>query len=363
MSDFFAEATQGFLKPIRDYLLDDSVSEIMVNGYQSIFVEKGGKIYQTKASFNSEDELLAAVRRIGQSVGRSISEKEPIMDGRLADGSRVCAVIPPAAKEGIYLTIRKFSKTKLTMKQLVGWGSLSVEMAKFINLCMVSAKNVIVSGGTSSGKTTLLNVVSSLIPKNQRILVIEDSSELQLDQEHVLSLETQAKDRMGEGEVTMRDLIKSALRMRPDRIVIGEVRGSEAIDLLQAMNTGHGGSMTTLHANHPKGALERLETLSLMSDVDLPLRALRSQIASAIDIVIQAQRLRDGSRRITHIAEVVGVDDAGKYIISDLFRFQTQEIGPDGKIKGEHTPCGNLPTFFDEVRAQGLKVDKTLFGL
>lgn len=363
MSDFFAEATTGFLKPIAEYLNDDGISEVMVNGSGSIYIEKKGKLFKTKSHFGSEDELLAAVRRIAQAVGRNIDENEPIMDGRLADGSRVNAVIPPAAKKGIYLTIRKFSQDKLTMKQLVEGGSMSVEMAKFINLCMVMAKNTIVSGGTSSGKTTLLNVISGLIPKDQRIIVIEDASELQLTQDHVLPMETQVKDRLGEGEVTMRELIKSSLRMRPDRIVIGEVRGAEALDLLQAMNTGHSGSLATLHANHPKGALERLETLALMSDVDLPLRALRSQIASAIDIIIQAQRLRDGSRKITHISEIVGVDTDGHYEIRDLFLFKVKDIDEKGQMIGEHVACKNLPTFYEEAKAQGLKIDKKLFGL
>ncbi|MCB0272616.1 MAG: CpaF family protein [Bdellovibrionales bacterium] len=363
MTDFFSEATAGFLKPIASYLQDEGVSEVMVNGHDQIFVEKKGKLFKTKAQFDSEDDLLAAVRRIAQAVGRSIDEKEPIMDGRLADGSRVNAVIPPAAKKGIYLTIRKFSKDKLTMKQLVESGSMSMEMAKFINLCMVMAKNTIVSGGTSSGKTTLLNVVSSLIPQDQRIIVIEDASELQLSQDHVLPMETQVKDRLGEGQVTMRELIKSSLRMRPDRIVIGEVRGAEALDLLQAMNTGHSGSLATLHANHPKGALERLETLALMSDVDLPLRAMRSQIASAIDIIVQAQRLRDGSRRITHISEVIGIDENGHYEIQDLFVFKVLKVDEKGQMIGEHVACKHLPTFYEEAKAQGLKVDKKLFGL
>lgn len=363
MSDFFSDATSGFLKPIATYLQDDQISEVMVNGFDLIYVEKKGKLYKTKAQFGSEDELMAAVRRIAQAVGRTIDEKSPILDGRLADGSRVNAVIPPAAKKGIYLTIRKFAQDKLTIKELVAGGSMSKDMAKFINLCMTMAKNTIVSGGTSSGKTTLLNVVSSLIPIDQRIVVIEDASELQMKQEHVLPMETQHADRMGEGQVTMRDLIKSSLRMRPDRIVIGEVRGPEALDLLQAMNTGHSGSMATLHANTPKGALERLETLSLMSDVDLPLRALRSQIASAIDIVIQAQRLRDGSRRITHISEILGLAEDGHYEIRDLFLFKVKSIDEQGKMIGEHSACKVLPSFYEEALAQGLRLDKEMFGL
>ncbi len=362
MSDFFAGATASFLKPLADFMKDPDVSEVMVNGHARIYIEKKGKLRRTNASFADEDELMAAVRRIAQSVGRMIDEKNPVMDGRLPDGSRVHAVIPPAAKKGIYLTIRKFSNDRLTIKELVKGGSLSLEMAKFINLCCAMAKNTIVSGGTSSGKTTLLNVVSSLIPQDQRIVVIEDSSELTFAQDHVLPLETQAKDRMGEGQVSMRDLIKASLRMRPDRIVIGEVRGPEALDLLQAMNTGHAGSMATLHANTPKGALERLETLALMSDVDLPLRALRSQIASALDIIIQAQRLRDGSRKITHISEVVGMTEDGHYQVNDLFVYHVESVEADGTMIGRHKATGNHPTFLQEAIAQGFTVDETLFA-
>jgi pilus assembly protein CpaF len=361
MSDFFSDATTGFLKPIASLLEDEGISEIMINGYDEIFAEKKGKIFKTKLTFGDEELLMAAVRRIAQAVGKTVDEDHPILDGRLPDGSRVNAVLPPTARKGIYVSIRKFMTDSLSIKQLVQFGAMSVEMAKFLNLCSAMAKNTIVSGGTSSGKTTLLNVVSSLIPKDQRIIVIEDASELQLQQEHVLPMETRAPDAMGAGGVTIRDLVKSSLRMRPDRIVIGEIRGPEAMDLLQAMNTGHSGSMTTLHANTPRGALSRLETLALMSDVEMPLVALRSQIASAIDIVIQAARLRDGSRKITHISEVLDLDEKGNYQVNDIFVYRVTDIDKTGKMNGEHVPTGIIPSFFEEAKAQGFSIDESLF--
>ena len=361
MSDFFAAATAGFLKPIATLLEDEGISEIMINGHDEIFAEKKGKIFKTKLTFEDEEQLMAAVRRIAQAVGKTVDEDHPILDGRLPDGSRVNAVLSPVARKGIYVSIRKFMNDSLSVKQLVQFGALSLEMAKFLNLCAAMAKNMIVSGGTSSGKTTLLNVVSSLIPKDQRIIVIEDASELQLQQEHVLPMETRAPDAMGDGGVTIRDLVKSSLRMRPDRIVIGEIRGAEAMDLLQAMNTGHSGSMTTLHANTPKGALARLETLALMSDVEMPLVALRSQVASAVDIVIQASRLRDGSRKITHISEILDLDEKGNYQVNDIFVYQAKDIDKDGKIVGDHVATGNIPTFLEDAKAQGFTVDEELF--
>ena len=361
MSDFFSEATTGFLEPISTLLDDPGISEIMVNGPSEVFGEKKGKIFRSKCAFEDEDQLMSAVRRIAQAVGRSVDEEHPILDGRLPDGSRVHAVIPPVAKKGIYLSIRKFMHDSLSIKQLVQSESMSLEMAKFVNLCCAMSKNIIVSGGTSSGKTTLLNVVSSLIPKDQRIVVIEDASELSLQQSHVLPMETRAADSMGEGEVTMRDLVKTSLRMRPDRIVIGEVRGSEAMDLLQAMNTGHSGSMATLHANTPRGALARLETLALMSDVEMPLVALRSQIASAIDVVIQASRLRDGSRKITHISEVLDLDEHGNYQVEDLFVYHVTDVRSDGKVEGQHAATGTLPSFFEEAKTQGFTIEESVF--
>ncbi|HLG20103.1 MAG TPA: CpaF family protein [Bdellovibrionota bacterium] len=361
MADFFSEATTGFLRPIAAYLTDPDVSEIMVNGPAEIYVEKKGKIYKTKSAFEDEEQLMAAVRRLSQAVGRTIDATNPMMDARLPDGSRVHVMIPPCARRGIYVSIRKFGQHTLAMKQLVDVGALSIGMAKFLNLCVALAKNIIVSGGTSSGKTTLLNVISTLIPPDQRIIVIEDSSELQLQQEHVLPMETRPPEANGEGGVTIRDLLRASLRMRPDRIVVGEVRGGEALDLLQALNTGHSGSMATIHANTPKSALARLETLALMSDVNLPLRALRNQVATAIEIVVQAARFRDGSRRITHISEVRELTDDGQYVVNDLFVFQTQKVDDKGKLVGRHVPTGTLPSFLADAKAQGFTVDETLF--
>lgn len=361
MTDFFSEAVIGFLKPIESFLGDPEIAEIMVNGHAEIYVEKKGKLLRTDAKFEDEEELMAAVRRIAQTVGKRVDPHHPVMDARLPDGSRVHTVIPPSAKKGIYLSIRKFEKQAMSMKQLVELKTLSIPMAKFLNLCTALSKNILVSGGTSSGKTTLLNVISSLITPDQRIVVIEDATELSLQQDHVLPLETRLGDENGKGALSIRDLVRASLRMRPDRIIIGEVRGGEAMDLLQAMNTGHSGSMTTIHANTPKGALDRLETLALMSDVALPWRALRSQVASAMDIVVQVTRLRDGSRKITHITEVRELSDDGKYCLEDLFVYQIQSVSKDGKIQGQHVPTGNLPSFLTEAKAQGFTVDETLF--
>lgn len=361
MADFFAEATAGFFRPIAALLEDADVTEIMVNGHSNIYAEKRGKIFKTESEFEDEEQLMAAIRRVAQAVGRKIDSQNPMMDARLPDGSRVHVMIPPCAKKGIYLSIRKFSRHALTMKQLVDGGALSVGMAKFVNLCVTLSKNIIVSGGTSSGKTTLLNVVSTLIPSEQRIIVIEDATELQLQQEHLLPMETRAPDPDGKNGVTMRDLVRASLRMRPDRIVIGEVRGGEAMDLLQAMNTGHSGSMATIHANSPRGALSRLETLALMSDVELPLRALRSQIGMAIDVIVQVARLRDGSRRITHISEIGEITDDGHYSVTDIFEYKIQKIDDQGKIIGHHVATGKTPSFLEEARAQGYSVDESLF--
>ena len=361
MADFFAEATAGFFQPVASFLTDPDISEVMVNGPSEIYVEKKGKLYKTKATFPDEEHLMAAVRRLAQAVGRTIDETNPLMDARLPDGSRVHAMIPPCARKGIYLSIRKFGQHALSMKQLVGAGALSLSMAKFLNLCVSLSKNIIVSGGTSSGKTTLLNVISTLIPSDERIVVIEDSSELQLQQEHVLPMETRPPDSDGKGEISIRDLLRASLRMRPDRIVVGEVRGGEALDLLQALNTGHAGSLATLHANTPKGALSRLETLALMSDVDLPLRALRNQIASAIDLVVQTSRFRDGTRRLTHISEIGELTDDGQYVVNDIFLFQVEGVDEKGKIKGSHVPTGYIPSFLPEAKSQGFTVDETLF--
>ncbi|HMQ10104.1 MAG TPA: CpaF family protein [Oligoflexia bacterium] len=371
MSDFFSEATASFLGPIKAFLEDPDIAEIMVNGPEHIFIERHGKILKTQARFKDVDELMAAIRRIGQMVGKIINEQTPIMDARLEDGSRVHVVLSPSARTGPYLTIRKFQEEKMSLRQLVEKGALNVDMAKFLNLVVQMAKNIIVSGGTSSGKTTLLNVVSSLIPPQDRIVVIEDAAELQLRQEHVLSLETKAADSQGEGAVSMRDLVKASLRMRPDRIVVGEVRGAEGMDLIQAINTGHGGSMATIHANSPLGAIGRLETLAMMSDVNMPIQAIRGQICSALDIIIQTTRLQNGQRKIIAISEVLRMKEQAEVNIQDLYVLRvkqdkkTQNKPTNSKLEQveyEHVATGILPSFFNKALEMGYDIDKKMFS-
>ena len=308
------------LGPLEVLLKDDTISEIMVNGYNSIYIEQKGKLQKTNIRFRNEEHLMNVVDRIVSAVGRRVDESSPLVDARLADGSRVNIIIPPLALNGACITIRKFSKEKLDMNKLIGFNSLNYAMAQFIDACVKARLNIIVAGGTGSGKTTLLNICSSFIPEDERIITIEDSAELQLVQEHLVTLETRPANIEGTGEISMRDLVKNALRMRPDRIIVGEVRSGEALDMLQAMNTGHDGSMTTVHANSPRDVLSRLETMVLMSGMELPLKAIRNNIASSIDLIIQSARLRDGTRKIISISEVVGME--GEIITTqELFKF------------------------------------------
>jgi pilus assembly protein CpaF len=353
-----SDTTRAFLGPILDFLDDEEVTEILVNSPSEIFIEKGGRLFKTDAGFESEDALFAAVRNIAQYVGRRIDEVEPILDARLPDGSRIHVVIPPCAKDGIYMTIRKFGQKAIQMKDLIDFGGLSVEMARCLHIGVQLKKNLIVSGATSSGKTTLLNAVSGFIPKDQRIVVIEDAAELQLQQPHVLRLEVLKNDQV---HIDIRELVKSSLRLRPDRIVIGEVRGAEALDLLQAMTTGHSGSMSTLHGNNPKQALARLETLIMMNRLEMPLIAIRSQIASAIQLIVQANRLSDGTRRITHISELIGLDENGNYLLNDLFLLEVLGMGDNGKLKTRFSSTGIEPSFVEEATRSGIKVPKSLF--
>ncbi len=353
------DLTRSFLSPVLGYLDDETVTEILINSPSDIWVERAGKLTKTDSFFNDQDALLAAVRNIAQYVGRRIDETEPILDARLPDGSRIHIVIPPCAKDGIYMTIRKFGKESIQIKDLIQFGGLSVEMARFLHIAVQLKKNLVISGSTSSGKTTLLNALSGFIPKDQRLVVIEDASELQLQQPHTLRLEVVKNDHTN---IEMRDLMKSALRLRPDRVIIGEVRGPEALDLLQAMTTGHAGSMATLHANNPKQALSRLETLIMMNQLDLPLLAIRSQIANALQIVIQASRLNDGSRRITHISELHGLDEHGNYLIDDIFVCDILGIDESKKFKVQFSPTETLPTFLDEAQRSGIKIPKGLFS-
>ncbi|MEJ5241044.1 MAG: CpaF family protein [Anaerolineales bacterium] len=348
--------------PIQPLLEDDEISEIMVNGPKKVYVEKKGQIQRTNVVFDDDEHVLRIIERIVLPLGRRIDAENPTVDARLPDGSRVNAVIPPVAIDGPCITIRKFRKDKLRIEQLIQFGSLTEHMAEFLRACVRARLNIVISGGTGSGKTTLLNVLSSFIPENERIVTIEDAAELQLQQDHVVRLESRPPDLNGRGAVTIRDLVRNALRMRPDRIVVGECRGGEALDMLQAMNTGHDGSMTTIHANSPRDALARLETLVLMAGMDLPLKVVRQQISSAIDLIVQQSRLRDGSRKITSISEVVGME--GDVItMSELFKFEQTGITPDGKVIGAHKATGLRPLFYSRLEAAGYKLDPSVFGV
>lgn len=367
MSEVFRDSIKTFLGPIAAYLDDDSVTEVLVNGPKEVFIERKGILEKTTAQFIDEQALQAAIRNIAQSVGRRIDPDNPILDARLPSGERVAAVFPPVSKagptrNGSTLSIRKFSRTSPTFVDLINRGSISKDAARFLDVCVYLARNMIISGGTGSGKTTLLNVVGSRIPGNQRLLIIEDSSELKIATSHVIYFETKHADERGQGAVSIRDLLKSALRLRPDRIVVGEVRGPEALDLINAMNTGHGGSMGTTHANTPYDALVRLETLSMMGDSNIPVAAIRRQISAAIHIVVQIKRMSDGSRKVTHISEVIPeVDEHGRYQIRDLYRFVQRGKTQDGKIVGEMIPVGNLPTFMHEIELNRIPFPREKF--
>lgn len=343
------------LGPLERFLADPAISEVMVIDANNIYVERGGKLIKTDARFTDDERVRAVIERIVTPLGRRIDESSPIVDARLKDGSRVNAVIRPIALRGGCITIRKFSKTPLTIEKLIGFGAMTTQMAQFLSRCVIAKRNIIISGGTGSGKTTLLNVLSSAIPSDERIVTIEDAAELQLKQPHVVSLETRPANMEGKGEYTIRDLVKNSLRMRPDRIVVGECRGGEALDMLQAMNTGHDGSLTTTHANSPEEAIGRLETLCLMAGVDLPSRAIREQIASSIHIIVQQTRFADGSRRISAITEVTGLnEDNGEIEVRHIFQFVRTGTGPDGKVLGEFRASGYLPSFLDEFIVMGL---------
>ncbi len=348
------------LGPLEDLLRDPDVSEIMVNGIDHVFVERKGKLTLTEHKFLTEDQLRAVIERIVNPLGRRIDEKSPMVDARLEDGSRVNAIIPPLAIDGPSVTIRKFAKTPLKVPDLIRFGSFTTQMAQFFEAAVLARQNIVISGGTGSGKTTLLNVLSSFVPEDERIVTIEDSAELQLPQEHVVRLESRPPNIEGEGAITIRDLVRNALRMRPDRIVVGECRAGEALDMLQAMNTGHDGSLTTVHANTPRDALSRLETLCLMAGLDLPARAIREQIASAIDLVFQQSRLSDGSRRVTHISEITG-REGEVFTIADIFLFKQTGITPEGKVQGQFAPTGVIPKFIEGLSRRGIKVPREIF--
>ena len=343
-----------FLAPIKEYLEDDDVSEILINGPGKVYIEKHGKLQKTAAQFPSEPALRAAASNIAKSVGRLLDEANPRLDARLPDGSRVHAVIPPLTNCGTVIAIRKFKRDTLSIEKMRSYGSISDDAILLIKALVALHKNVIVSGATSSGKTSVLNALSSFINDDERVLVIEDASELQLQQEHVVCFETRKPDKNGKGEVTIRDLIVSSLRLRPDRLVIGEIRGGEALDLLQALNTGHAGSMSTIHANTPLDCLFRLETCALLSGIEIPLTALRAQVASAIDVVVHTARLPDGSRKVIAISEVLPLKN-GEYQTSDLLVWKTDRIAPDGKVEGRFV-LKNRPTFIEQAAIAQLQL-------
>lgn len=352
----FKEVITRALGPVQEFLNDPSVTEVLINGPKQIFVERQGKLELTNAQFPDEDNLQAAINSIAQSVGRRINLDEPRLDARLpiiegspASGSRIAAVLPPISRQGTVISIRKFTASKIAPADYIKYGTITPEAWMFLDLCMFLGKNLIVSGGTGSGKTTLLSLLCSRIPKGQRVLVIEDSSELQIEYEHVVRFETRQADQLGKGEVSIKDLLRSALRLRPDRIIVGEVRSSEALELINAMNTGHKGSMGTVHANSPEDAIVRLEALAAGGDAKISEKALVSQVASAIEIIVQISRYSDGSRKIGAISEVRGVDAEGKYIVVPIFEIRNLVRKPDGKLEGNIEPTGVIPSFYQEI--------------
>ena len=351
----FEASASYFLEPIGPLLDDESVTEIMVNGFDDIYVERHGKLEHTTASFACDDALLSAIHNIAQWVGREISQEHPVLDARLPNGSRLHAVIPPSARTGIYLTIRKFSREALTFEDLIGFGSMSQPAQEFLEICVRLRKNILISGGTGTGKTVLLGAISRAIPEEERIVVIEDTSELRLIQRHCLYLEARHADRRGRGGLNIRQLFVNSLRMRPDRIIVGEVRGGEALDLIQSMISGHDGSLSTVHANTPLDALIRLETLSLMSDVEIPVYVARAQVASAIHLIVQIARFtEDGSRKITRITEARGLDDNNQYETCDLYVSRLRDKTPEGRLIAELEPTGQQPGFCKEPYEKGL---------
>lgn len=348
------------LGPVERFLADDAVTEIMVNGPQKVYVERGGRLELTDQTFMDDASVMAVIERIVAPLGRRIDESQPYVDARLADGSRVNAIIPPLSLIGPCVTIRKFAKRVLTEDDFVRFGTWTHAMADFLRVCVKLRKNIIVAGGTGSGKTTLLNVLSGFIPSTDRILTIEDAAELRLSQPHVVRLEARPPNIEGKGAVTIRDLVRNALRMRPDRIIVGECRGGETLDMLQAMNTGHDGSLTTVHANSPRDVISRLETMVLMSGVELPSRAIREQIASAVNVIVQEARLADGSRRIVAVSEITGMEGQ-QIVMQDLFVFRQTGVDANGRIRGDLTATGAMPSFYDTLGARGIQLDPALF--
>ncbi len=346
--------------PIQPLLDDEDITEIMVNGPKRVYAEKKGKLFLTDKVFRDDTHIMRIIEKIVAPLGRRIDESSPMVDARLPDGSRVNAIIPPVALNGCSLTIRKFAKDPYTVEDLIKFGTVTREMADFLRACVKTRLNIIVSGGTGSGKTTTLNVLSSFIPDDERIVTIEDAAELQLQQDHVVTLESRPSNLEGKGEISIRMLVKNSLRMRPDRIVIGECRGGESLDMLQAMNTGHDGSLTTAHANSPRHAISRLETMVLMAGTDLPSRAIREQVATAIHVIVQQSRLRDGTRRITHITEVQGLE-GDVIVLQDIFKYEQRGVDAQGKIIGKLVATGLRPKFMDKLMQQGIELPANIF--
>ena len=346
--------------PIESLLSDDNITEVMVNGPEQVYVERSGQLTLTDVRFRDDAHVERIINKIVSPLGRKVNTKSPLVDARLPDGSRVNAVIPPCAIDGPSITIRKFAKNRLTIDDLINFGSLTPEMAQYLEACVKSKLNIVISGGTGSGKTTLLNVLSGYIPDSERIVTIEDAAELNLNQRHVVRLETRYADMPDERDVSIRSLVRNSLRMRPERIVVGECRGGEALDMLQAMNTGHDGSLTTVHANTPRDTISRLETLVMMAGMDMPIDIVRKQIASAVQLIVQQSRLRDGSRKVTHITEVTGMEGAN-VVMQDVFKFIEEGEDENGKVIGETSPTGMPPYYTNRLKNHGFKLPSKMF--
>lgn len=360
--EVYEETLLQLFAPVRPFLEDQSVSEIMINGPSQVFIERKGKLELTSAKFPNKEALIAVLRNAAQYVGKQIDEGRPILEGRLPDGSRLEAVLPPAAPDGPFVSIRRFFRETLTVDRLIGFGALTHDCAAALQALVVAKLNVVVAGGTGSGKTSMLNALSAYIPDGERVIVIEDSREVQLQRVHVLQLEARPPDAKGHGSVSIRDLFRATLRMRPDRLVVGEVRGGEALDLIQAMTSGHGGCLTTLHATFPRDTLTRLETMCMMSDIDMPLTAMRIQIASGVNILVQVSRLQDGSRKVTHVSEVLGFDIAtSNYITQDIFIRDYKGLGPGGEVQSELVPTGIIPKCQPQLIEHGVDFPAVMY--
>jgi pilus assembly protein CpaF len=361
-AEIFSQTLLSFLAPVREYLEDPTVSEVMINGPDRVYVERRGRLELTPARFESSEAVLCALRNAAQFVGKHVDERHPILEGRLPDGSRLLAVIPPAGPDGPYVAIRRFSRDNFSMGRLLELDSLTLEAAQALEAIVRAKLNVLIAGGTGSGKTSLLNLLTCFIPDGERIVVIEDSKEVQVQKNHVVTLEARPSGPDGQGAVSIRDLFRASLRMRPDRIVIGEIRGGEALEIIQAMVSGHGGCMGTLHATYPRDTLTRLETMSMMSEVDMPLAAMRAQIASAVQVIVQVSRLQDGTRKITHVSEVRGLDaETARYDLHDLFVRRFDRLDEHGKVQSRLVPTGELPSFLPQLREHGVDLPSAMY--